>query len=202
METADKADELLIVALGGITHVAPHELKPGSRARTKLQMCQKKGRFGLSSEAQRAKTAYLVSWVTVRPNVAARWPHLASDILALGGEGVHPHAYGCTVAAQRKYCADTLEVEVAHLSFTAPVPRFQRSCGKAEAQRAAKQVELAVKQHAAAGGSYARQLQTWFKSLSCDGRAAFLSAPPMRWAAPLRGAELEFAVRLLLRLEL
>jgi hypothetical protein len=91
---------------------------------------------------------------------------------------------------------------VAHLTFQQPAPRWQRTCGSAEARRAKEQVEHAVQQHAAAGGAYARQLKAWLKSLECDGRAAFLAAPPMRWAAPLRGAELQFAVRRLLRLEL
>ena len=165
-------------------------------------MRQKEGGFGLASAAERAKCAYLGSWAAFGPSVAARFPHLAADIAALGGEGEHPHAYGRTIMAQRQYCADTLGLDVAHITFQQPAPRWQRTCGGAEARRAKEQVEHAVQQHAAAGGAYARQLKAWLKSLECDGRAAFLAAPPMRWAAPLRGAELQFAVRRLLRLEL
>ncbi len=101
VETAGKAkaDELHIDASG--------ELKSGSRARTQLQMRQKDGGLCMSSAAERAKTAYLASWAAVGPSVAARWPHLAADILALCGEGGHPHAYGhavagCGVAACRE----------------------------------------------------------------------------------------------------
>ncbi len=148
-ETADKADELLVGALGDITGVSSHELRPGSRARTQRQ---KEGGFGLSSAAERAKCAYLGSWAAFGPSVAARFPHLAADIAALGGEGEHPHAYGRTVKAQLQYCADTLELDVAHITFQQPAPRWQRTCGSAEARRAKEQVEHAVQQHAAAGG--------------------------------------------------